>query len=561
MSNPESYELIDRHLAGILTPEEEARLEALIRDDREWARRYREAEEMAGLLHNALSGAPKTGAPAWAKRAVHAGVHAAKAPEQGRWTRRHWLVAAGVLCALGAAYLFVPERDAEFLPVAYTQEPLPLKDLARASDVLMLGRTEAVDGRLRFHVDASLYGKPAGRACALPAGVEGGQRIALFGRFEGDDMILAVGEERGIVHLDGVQRWEGNSLQPDGVRALLERSVDVRTSASAMEDLRRFLDGTETAGGVDPADGLYDSAVITARYLGRFEAPLTRPLLMRLVMDREKPVEARSAGAGALVQADPLNACRTLLKRILMSPVEMLHGESEDGLLVLRCLDLIRASGGSDLASDLRTFARRSHCPTLKQAAGLAARAVVGEAEREAPPSDAPHAVRIVVEGREVIVVPGCRGKKEGLVAIFRGDVALGALNPLLNRAVGQGLGVLVLPADLRDVQAVLPAAEATGLVVTSPLTYLGLGGGADDAVEAARSRAPGRLLLVGALTDAFEALARDGGPPEGAAVEAWPVDGARPTAADVQVHRLEAASLEEALMLPALWKAVLPGE
>jgi len=28
-----------------------------------------------------------------------------------------------------------------------------------------------------------------------------------------------------------------------------------------------------------------------------------------------------------------------------------------------------------------------------------------------------------------------------------------------------------------------------------------------------------------------------------------------------VQVHRLEATSLEEALMLPALWKAVLPGE
>ena len=44
MNTPDSYELIDRHLAGILTREEEARLEALIREDREWARRYREAE-------------------------------------------------------------------------------------------------------------------------------------------------------------------------------------------------------------------------------------------------------------------------------------------------------------------------------------------------------------------------------------------------------------------------------------------------------------------------------------------------------------------------------------
>ena len=71
MSTQNEYELIDRHLAGVLTTEEVARLEQLIRDDPEWARRYREAEDLSRLMRKAIVGPDGGRAPASVHRAVH----------------------------------------------------------------------------------------------------------------------------------------------------------------------------------------------------------------------------------------------------------------------------------------------------------------------------------------------------------------------------------------------------------------------------------------------------------------------------------------------------------
>ena len=62
------------------------------------------------------------------------------------FSRRQWLVAASVLLALAAAYLFVPRDHDDFLPVAYTQEPLPLTDkeeeIRQSGGIYAVGRRE-----------------------------------------------------------------------------------------------------------------------------------------------------------------------------------------------------------------------------------------------------------------------------------------------------------------------------------------------------------------------------------------------------------------------------------
>lgn len=219
----------------------------------------------------------------------------------------------------------------------------------------------------------------------------------------------------------------------------------------------------------------------------------------------------------------------------------------------------MRVFGGHELEGDLRRLAERVRCPGLKRRAEAAARAVAGEAPRVVESGEPVHARRIRVEGRELVVLPGCQGKREGLLVVFRGPAALGTLNPLLQRAVGQGLGVLVLPAGVRDVQAGVAAAESTGLVKATRSTFVGLGAGAEDALEAARLRAPERLVLMGALASVFERLAQASDVAEGVVVDAWPLDGARPATTDVHVHRLEATTLDEALGQPTLWARVLP--
>lgn len=562
MNDSDEYELIDCHLAGVLEPEDEARLEGLIRTDPEWARRYGEAEELARLMRAGIGG---PSAPASVKRAVRDRIEASRKPalpmRRLLGSRRQWLVAAAVLCAVGLASVFLPSAQQDLIiPVAYSMEPLPLKDLARSSDVLMLGRTEGVDGRVRFRLETSLYGDPGRRACELPSGVEGGLRVALFGRFAGTARIEIVGAERGIVHLDGLQSWEGRDHAPEAVQRLLERSPDLRTSASALADLRSFLDSSRSLEGLDPEEGLYDSAPVTARFLGRFDPTHTRPILMELIMSPEKDPRARNAGAEALVEADPLGTCRMLLKRMLTRPVEGLHAESEDGVVMLRCLELIQVSGSVDLAGDLRTLSERVHCPVLRRVATAALGAVLGEGPRTPVRNAGNQPVRVRVDGHEGVVLPGCRGEKRGLLVVFRGGLPLAALNMLVNRALGQGRGVLLLPEGVSDVGPWLPLVKRTGLAALEPLQFVGLGSGASDALRAARVRQPERVALVGAPPAALGSTLEEV-VSTGVAIEVWPLKGERVSGAAVKVFDAPVGSLNEILMKPALWMSVLPAD
>ncbi|MFV1960022.1 MAG: hypothetical protein ACC662_11495, partial [Planctomycetota bacterium] len=370
-SRPRDDQLLDRHLAGILTPAEEARLEHLIRSSPAWTRRYREAEEMAALLRRALRPRP---APREVKRRVHEAVAALPARAPARPRSRHLgarrlvplLAAAVVLVGLT---LFLPRPGGPFMTAVHADEPWALKDLARSADVLMIGRTRAVEGTLRFRPERILFGETRGRALQLPEGLVAGQRIALFGRYDGDDAIRVVGDLGGVIHLDGIQQWEGRSVPAVQARALLARAATFRSLESAQADLRRFLASDASRVGVDETTGLSFSAAITARFLGRFDAAVTGPDLVALVTSPEKDPEARNAGADAMVEANPLGACRGLLTRILGQPVEMLHAETEDGMVVLPCLRLIQRTGQASLQSDLEALGRRVRCPVLARPA------------------------------------------------------------------------------------------------------------------------------------------------------------------------------------------------
>ncbi len=551
--NDREFELIDRHLAGILERDEEAQLEELIRTSPAWATRYREAEELARLLHEGVGG---YGAPASAQRAIRDRIRAAASVPLRRafGSRRQLLVAAGVLCALAGAYLFWPKAGTEYLEAVYAAEPLPLADLARSSDVLLIGRAEDVDGSVRFRLDKTVYGDAERHALALPASVAAGQVIALFGSYR-EGMIEIIDGDRGVVHLDGAQRWEGRIFQPAVSRRRVERSLVLRTQERALADLQRFLASDASLIAIDAVEGLQYSAPITARFLGRFEPHAIRATLMRLIMAREKHPDARNAGAEALVEADPLNTCRMLLANIVKTASVDLHAESEEGFVVLSCLRLMQRRGGADLVENLAKLAARMHCPSLKRAAEAALLAVEGKGPRVPGPRIAPTPIRLIVDGREGVIIPGCQGKADRTLVVFRGQAGLGDLNPLVNLALGRGLCVVVLPRDVMDAPGWLREARSTRLLTEGEVTYLGLGRGSLDAVRAARLQRPGRLLLVGRLAEALEQV------PAGLAAHAWPVDGARSASGEVELHPVEDSSLEELLADLGLWKRVLAAD
>jgi len=547
--NASGSDLIDRHLAGILEPAEEAQLESLIRSSSTWARRYREAEEMARLLHETLGGH----VPAHARRAIRDRIAAASLPSHaGGFGRRQWLVAACVLCALAFGYLFQPKNEAAYLTPVYAAEPMALTDLARSSDVLLLGRAERVGGSVRFRLDRTLYGEVGRRGLALPPSVRAGQRIALYGTYRNERMIEVVGGEQGVVHLDGAQKWEGAILDPAVVERRVEQSVALRTRRRALADLERFLASDASLVATAPGEGRSYSAPVTARYLGRFEADATREPLMRLIQARAKDPAARNAGAAALVQAQPHEACRMLLMGILAGSPEELHAESEEGFVVLNCLHLMQRSGGPDLAVHLRDLSERVRCPSLQRAAAAALLAVQGKGSRTPGVRIGPAPRRLTVDGREGLVIPGCQGEAGETLVIFRGEAGLGALHPLVNLAIGRGFCVVVLPRGVMDAPGWLREARRAGLLTHGGLALLGLGRGSLDAVRAARLQRPGRLLLVGRLAAAFEHM------PAGLPAEAWPSDGAPAPRGDVHVHPLADATLSRLLADRALWKRVL---
>jgi len=543
-------DLIDRHLAGILEAPEEARLESLIRSSPAWAQRYREAEEMARLLHETLGGP----VPPYAQRAIRDRIAAASLPSRSRafGARRQLLVAASVLCLLAFGYLFLPKGKTAYMTPVYAAEPMALTDLARSSDVLLIGQAEDVGGSIRFRLDRTVYGNVGQRGLALPASVRAGQHLALFGTYRSGQMIAIVGGERGVVHLDGAQKWEGRILEPTVVRSRVDESVALRTRQRALADLERFLASDASLVALDPSEGLRYAAPITARYLGRFDPAHTRETLMRLIQARAKDPAARNAGAAALVQAEPLHTCRMLLAGILASAPEDLHAESEEGFVVLNCLHLMQRSGGADLAANLRELAGRVRCPSLKRAATAALLAVQGKGSRTPGVRIGPAPRRLTVDGREGVVVPGCQGKAEETLVIFRGEAGLGALHPLVNLAIGQGFCVVVLPSGVMDAPGWLREARSAGLLTQGGVSLLGLGRGSLDAVRAARLQRPARLMLVGRLAAALENM------PAGLPAEAWSLDGAKAADGDVNLHPVTDASLARLLADLPFLKQVL---
>ncbi len=543
---PNGSDLIDRHLAGILTPDEEAQLEHLIRTSPEWRTRYRDAERMAQLLHEGIGG---TGAPRARRQAIRARI-ANTASTERRTTprsRRQWLVAACALVALGATYLFLAtDDDADLIRPVHADTPMPLVDLARSSDVLLLGMVVADGGPPRLRLESTIYGVAAERALELPAGLVAGQRVALFGRYLGDEAIEVVGGPRGVVPLDGMLRWEGRMRQPAVVRARVKSSEELRSLDSALADLTAFLASSASSQGVRGPEALQFSAEITARYLGRFAIERVQPLLMRLIRAREKHPEARNASAEALVEADPLRSCTQLLKAILMQPLEHLHAESEDGYVVMRCLQLMQRRGERVLAPDLKTFFERVHCPALKRAAHAAGLAVLGEGPRKPAADVTPTPLRLADGDKEAVVIPGCGGGADGVLVVFRHAGGVGQLSTLVQAAIHARRCVLILPQDAVDAHGWLQRAhkEAPGRMSAGPVTFLGVGTGRTRALQAATTRAPSRLMLVGGAGAATSQLTLD-------ALERG----------GVAVQRETVSVLTDALADSALWKRVLATE
>ncbi len=502
MNTSDDKQLIDRHLAGVLTPEEEARLEHLIRTSPDWARQYREAEEMVRLVRKAVDPKP---APCHVKdnilRAV-TGQPERVARRKRALTLPRLAVAACVLVAVGASVAFFNQADDDlFLPTAYAAQQISAKDLARSSDVLLIGTTERFNGVLRLRVEETIFGDAKGRSCRFPASIQPGQRVALFGRYDGERYIRVVehGDHFGIVHLDGVQPWDGADRTAEESMELVRRSNEFRSLTSASSDLESFLDSDDTFESVS-SDGLRHNAEVTARFLGRYGVKDTGDLLRRLVMALDKHPEARSASAEALVSAEPHQACRDLLRGILMGDVEALRVESEQGYVVLGCLRLMQANGADDLLEDLKKLEDRLECAVLSRAATDAILGIAGEGTRL--PADLGNQAlptRIRVGGKEAMVAPGARGLFKGLLVVFRSERSFGAFHGLVNVAVDRGMGVLILPAGVKDPERYIDAAPAR-LVASHKLAFVGFGDA--HALAQAAAAAYDNATLLTAETD-----------------------------------------------------------
>ena len=464
MSRPEEMELIDRHLAGVLRPDEVERLEHLIRTSPKWAQAYREAEDLARLMRKGLGdGAP---APAAVKEAIRRRVERTpQLPRRPAWfTRRFALAAAaGVLLAVSAAVLW--PRD-DLLPTGHPDAPLAMKDLARRSVVAFEAETLMRDGQVRVSPGTTLFGQLGGRAIVVPAALTAGHRVAVFGEYTGDGMIQPVEGMRGIVHLDGVQRWEGKDRQPAETRALVAQAAAQRSLAETLADLEAFLASDDSR--VGSRAGLAFTADVTARHLGSFDfEAIMRPLL-KLVLSGDKHPEVRNAAAEGLERSNPEMACDVLLRTMADNPMPALQAESEDGQVVLGCLDLLRRRGDAALAPTLRRLAATFEAPAMKAAADAALAAVTGHGPRTGSRPAVVAPKRFSVDGHECIVMAGGRGRRHGLVVIGRGTQGVAAFRPVINAVIARGFAVLVVPAGV-PARACVEACEALGAVPIGP--------------------------------------------------------------------------------------------
>ncbi len=506
--NDPEWTLIDRHLAGVLTPAEEAQLEQLIRSSPTWAERYREAEGMARLLHIGLG---PSKAPERVKAAVRRIPAREREPRHARrpgFQRRTLALAACLLVAISAGYLFWPGSDPVGInKVAAGTVTVPLKDLARASEIGVIGEVVLTQsGRLGLRITKTLYGNAVGRTFDLPATVRPGQRIALFGTVDPQGVVQIVKDGTGLIGLDAGVTWEGQACSPAEIESRVEQASDLRTLQRCLDDLRAFARAPGSTRLVNPRDGLALSAEDTVRFMGgRFEADRIRAPLMELLMRPDKHVDVRNACSESLMRAEPLAACRRFLKHILSRPAALLRAESEDGFVILCCLRLIHSRGPSDLAPDLEGLAARVECPALRRVAQDAARAARGGGQTEPMSLEGlRRPQRIVRADQEAIVMAGCDGKMDRLLVIFRpeGDLLKGLqdIRMALNLAVAQGIGVLVLPPNAGALDPWLHAAKQTGLVDDQHVTHLGLDDAGADAVRAAHdlTNGPARIVLLG---------------------------------------------------------------
>ena len=498
---PQEADLVDRHLAGVLTPEEEVRLEELIRSSPAWARRYREAEDLDRVLRTGLgAGAP---APRAVKDAIRARVAMAAAPSRRRWSPWAMAAAAAVLVAVGAAALW--PRD-KFMPTGFPDEPLALKDLARRSAVAFEAITVLRDGRVRVQPGRTLYGALDGRAVTVPASLAAGNEVVVFGERDGNGMIRPVDGMRGIVHLSGVQRWEGADRRPEETRTMVAQAAEQRTLAATLADIEAFLASDESLLG--ERAGLLFSADVSARHLGTFPFDAVVKHLLDVVMDGNKHPTARRAAAKGLERSDRARACEVLLQAVLQQPMSNLQAESEDGHVVMDCLQLIARNGGKQLAASLRKVANSLTAPALRTAAEVALQAVTGVRGRDVPPVvDAPQ--RVSVGGHECVLMGGANGQRRGLLVVCRGREGLPAFRPVVNTAIARGFSVLVLPSGVRDWSACVAHCVDSGLARTDGVLVFAHPTAEADAAWLRRAASTDRVIQMAPGEDVAQTLAR----------------------------------------------------
>ena len=186
-------------------------------------------------------------------------------------------------------------------------------------------------------------------------------------------------------------------------------------------------------------------------------------------------------------------ACEILLRTMARNAMPMLQAESEDGQVVLGCLELLQRSGTENLAPTLRELADTMKAPALRKAMQAALAGVTGDRDRPMPSVAEP--LRFDVDGKECIVMGGALGQKHGLVVVFRGAERVASFRPLVNAAIARGFGVLVVPQGVRSLRPCLLACHRSGLVRTSPLRFAVATSGRDDAAQARAGSPPERVL------------------------------------------------------------------
>ena len=507
-SNDPEWELIDRHLAGLLTPSEEAELEELIRSSSTWAHRYREAEEMARLLHKTLGPSKAPDRVKAAIRRVPMRERESREPRRVGIQGRVLATAACLLVAITAGYLFWPGEDGGGInKVAAGTIAIPLKDLARASEIGVIGEVVSHSGQLGLRITKTLFGDAGGRTFDLPPTARPGQRLALFGSPDAQGVVRIVKGGQGLIRLDARVEWEEREHDPAETEALVLQASDLRTLQRCLDDLRAFLRAPASTRCVNPRDGLSLSAEDTVRFMGtRFDADRIRSVLSQLMKRPDKHVDVRNACGESLMRVEPLASCERFLKHINSRHAALLRAESEDGYVVLQCLRLIQAQGASeDLVPELERLAARVECPAMKRTAEDTARAARGEGKAAPISLDGLRRPQRLVRGeQEAIVMAGCDGHMDRLLVIFRPTENLQRelqdIRMAMNLAVAQGIGVLVLPPGAGTLEPWLHDAKQTGLVDDRHVTFLGLGEASTDAVRAAldQTSGPARLVLLG---------------------------------------------------------------